>query len=362
MIDDVAVHELDLQLRRTFTTSHGSTDMLDVQLLRLEAEGSVGWGEGHAMPAVTGETPDELERDLATIEADAIDPDDLEGTLERHGDLGPGARAAVDLALHDLAGRRSGRAVHRMLGFSDGALPSAATVTLTDPEDAARQAREWTKSGYTRLKVKVGEDGTVLDLVDAVREVLPEVRPPMPDPEIWIDANEALGLDASRELLPELAERDVALLEQPLPREEREELAELAADSPIDIVVDEPIQAPSDVDAFAGVEGPLAVNVKVQKVGGLRPARACIERAREADLDVMVGCTIETGLGIASGASLCGAVDRADLDGNLFLEQDPFPLPRPMPGHAGTRSGPGLGVHPDPRFEGLGAASRGTQR
>lgn len=355
MIDHVTVHELELPLRRTFTTSHGSTDTLEVQLLRLEADGTVAWGEGHAMPAVTGETPDELRSDLSTVEAGAIDPDDLETTLERHADLGPGARAAIDLALHDLIGRRTGRAAHRMLGLSDGALPSAATVTLTDPEDAARQAREWTKRGYTRLKVKVGEDGGVLDLVDAVDDVLPESRPPMPDPEIWVDANEAMSLDAAIELLPELAERDVAVLEQPLPRDEVEGLAELVEGSPLDIVVDEPIQSPADVGAFAGIEGPLGVNIKVQKVGGLRPARACIERAREADLALMVGCTIETGLGIAAGASLCGAVDRADLDGNLFLEQDPFPLPRPMPGHAGTQSGPGLGVHPDPRFGGLGA-------
>lgn len=354
MIDAIDVHQLDLPLRRTFATAHGATDELRVRLVRLEADGTVGWGEGHAMPSVTGETPDELARDLVSIRAGDVDPGDVEGTLDSHAEMGPGARAALDLALHDLAGRRRGRPAHALLGLDRGEHPCAATVTLTDPDDAAEQARDWCKRGFTRLKVKVGDDGRVLDLVDAVRAVLPESRPPMPEPEIWVDANEALTEDVALDLLDELVERDVALLEQPLPRDDVEGLARVAAQSPIPVVVDEPIQSPGDVEALAGLEGPIGVNVKVQKVGGLASARACIEAAREAGLNVLVGCTIETGLGIAGGASLCGAVDRADLDGNVFLERDPFPLARPMPGHVGAPAGPGLGVNPDPRFDQLG--------
>lgn len=353
MIDRIDLRRLQIPLRRTFETSRGATRTLDALLLRVQMGDTVGWGEAHAMPSVTGESQDAVADELAALEPAALDPDDVEATLAKHDDLGPAASAALDGALSDLAARHRAIPVHELIGISPGELPSAATVTLTDPRDAVEQARAWISSGYTRLKIKVGDPGTVLELVDAVREVLPEVREPMPEPEVWIDANEALDLDAALELLPALAEREVALVEQPLPRGDRHGLERLLEATEIPIFVDEPITDPAAVDRYTGLPGRLGVNVKVQKVGGLHRARECVRRAREGDLGVLVGCTIETGLGIAAGAQLVGAADRADLDGNLFLERDPFPLPRPMPGHVGTPSGPGSGVHLDPRFDGL---------
>lgn len=347
----LTLRTLELELTRPFRIARGTTETLEALIVRIDHAGHTGWGQAVASPAVTGETLGDARTALEALDPADLDPDDPAGTLANLEDLGPGARAGIDLALHDLDGRRTGTPAHRRLDLPDGEAPCAATVTLTDPDDAAEQARTWLGRGFTRLKIKVGDPSAVLDLVDAVDAALPDtVRDPMPDPEIWIDANEALTLEDARSLLPALAERSVALVEQPLPREERDALAELAAESPLPIVLDEAIDSVEDVHALASLDGPLGINVKVQKVGGLLAAHRLVRAAKGHGLDVMVGCNIETGLGIAAGACLVGAADHADLDGNLFLSQDPFPLPRPMPGHVGTTEAPGLGVNPDPRW------------
>jgi len=115
----------------------------------------------------------------------------------------------------------------------------------------------------------------------------------------------------------------------------------------VPILLDESVQSPEDVRAVGRIEGPTMANIKVQKVGGLQAASACLDAGQATGTPLVVGCNIETGLGIAAGSALTGAVDRADLDGNRFLAEDPFVLARPRPGFAGTPHGDGLGVHPD---------------
>lgn len=355
MIDRVRLVDLELELDRPFRIARGTSEVCRELVLCLEDDGTEAWGTAHASPGVTGETHDEARRALEKVDPGQLDPDDVAGSLAALPDeVGPAARAAVDLALHDLRGRREGQPVHELLGLPAGEAPCAATVTVDDAEGAAEQARAWTRRGFSCLKLKVDASSDVLALVDAVQDATPAtMREPLPDPELWIDANEALTLDEALELAPRLHERGVALLEQPLPREELDGMARLARKSPLPVVADEPVQAPGDVERIAELGAPLGVNVKVQKVGGLLAARECIRAARSAGLDVLVGCNVETGLGIAAGASLVGAVDYVDLDGNLFLARDPFPLPRPMPGHAGTPASAGLGPRPDPRFSAL---------
>jgi len=359
-VDRVDLVDLELELERPFRIARGATETTRELVLRVEANGVVGHGSAHASPSVTGETHDEARRALEDVEAADLDPDDVAGSLAAVDGAGPAARAAADLALHDLAGRQRGQPAHELVNLPAGERPSAATITVDDVQGVAGQARRWTERGYATLKLKVDGDSDVLALVDAVREaVTDEMRDPLPSPSLWVDANEALTVDRTRELMPALAEREVTLLEQPLPREEREATLELARQAPVPVVLDEAIQGPEDVRALDGVPGNLGVNVKVQKVGGLRAAAACIEAARATDLGLVVGCNVETGLAVAAGAVLCGAVDHVDLDGNLFRARDPFPLPRPMPGHVGTLASPGLGVHPDPRFVQLDGS--GTQ-
>lgn len=345
----VDVLEAHLPLSRPFTIARGTTETLDPLFLRLEANGRVGWGEAHPSPDVTGETRPQTRRALTDLEPEAIDPLSPSSTLDRHEGLPPAARAALDLALHDLAGKNAGQPVHALLDLPPGQLPCAATVTVTDPEDAVQQARAWLKSGFFHLKVKIDDADVGLAVARRVAAELPRDLPDrFPEAELWIDANEALSFDQAHRILPELDEIGVRLVEQPLSRDREDELAELTRSSPVPILLDESVTSAEDVRRLGALEGPSMVNVKVQKVGGLQASVACLDAARATGTPVVVGCNIETGLGIAAGSALAGSVERADLDGNRFLARDPFPLPRPRPGFAGTPEGPGLGAYPDP--------------
>lgn len=346
---DISVFEARVPLGRPFTIARGTTETLDTVFLRLYDDETVGWGEAHASPNVTGETREETLDALTGLDPDAIDTYRPLSTIEDHDHLPPAARAALDLALHDVSGRRANQPAHALLDLPSAQMPCAGTITVTDPEDAVRQAESWLQSGFFHLKVKVDDPDTGLEATRRVAELLPTGLPErFPKPEVWVDANEALTLDEARQLLPKLADLDVRLVEQPLPRDEEGALAELARDSPVPLLLDESVQNPEDVRRIGTLEGPTMVNVKVQKVGGLRAALDCLGSARATGTPVVVGCNIETGLGIAAGSAITGAVERADLDGNRFLARDPFPLARPRPGFAGTPEGPGLGAYPDP--------------
>ncbi|MDX1612218.1 MAG: hypothetical protein R3185_07595, partial [Candidatus Thermoplasmatota archaeon] len=138
---NVQVHRTTLPLHTPFTIARGTLDTLKVAHLRLEHEGVVGWGEGCPMPGVTGEDLPTILDQLKALDPEAIDPEDPRGTLDAHPHLGPGAGAALDLALTDLKGRLTNTPVHELLDLPEGMAPSAATITLTDPEQAEQQAR-----------------------------------------------------------------------------------------------------------------------------------------------------------------------------------------------------------------------------
>lgn len=360
MIERVDLIEHALPLERPFRIARGTTHTLTTLTLRLETPQAIGYGPATPSPSVTGETLDDARRHLEQITPDQLDPDDIPATLDRI-EAGPSAKAAIDLALLDLQGKHAQTPSHRLLDLPDGEKPSAGTVTVTTVDDAIKQARTWTQRGHAHLKLKIDRDTPVLDLVDALHETLPETfRDPFPDPAMWIDANESLTLKQATQLAHELADRDILYLEQPLPKQAHNDLATLAQDSPLPIVIDEGIQTPQDVERLTRLEGDLGINVKVQKVGGLHVAKTCLEKAQEANMATMVGCNIETGLGIAAGACLTGAMHHVDLDGNLFLQDDPFPLPRPKPGHIATPTQPGLGAYPHPRHANAKAHRRNT--
>lgn len=345
----VSLLEAHLELSRPFRIARGTTETIEALFLRIEEGSHTGWGEAHPSPSVTGETREDTIEALGRLDPAEVDPLDPQATLEAHPELPPAARSALDLALHDWHGRRGDQTAHALVGLPSGALPCAGTITVTDPDDAAEQAHDWLESGFFHLKVKIDDPDEGLEATRRVAEVLPDDLPErFPDPEVWVDANEALDLDQARELLPRLDALDVTLVEQPLPRDETSQLARLARDASIPILLDESVRSPADVRAVGRIDGPTMANVKVQKVGGLREAAACVDAARATGTPLVVGCNIETGLGIAAGSALTGAVERADLDGNRFLLEEPFPLARPRPGFAGTPEGPGLGVHPDP--------------
>jgi L-Ala-D/L-Glu epimerase len=337
---DVSARIVTLELAQTFVISREEQDTADVVHVEIRHGDVSGFGE-----AAPIERYDEsAESALAYIEehADVLGDDPF--ALDEIESLLPprewAARSALDAALHDLQGKLTELPVWRLLGLRREGPPTSWTVWLGDPDDMARRAAQ--AGRFHRLKLKLGaRDGQDVERVRAVRSVT--------DVPLQVDVNEYWTLDEALEALPQLAELGVEYCEQPLPAGDPGG-ARLKGKSPIPIYVDEDCHRLGDVAACA--EGAHGINIKLAKSGGIREAVRMAHAARALGLGVMLGCMIESGLGITAGAQVASLCDHVDLDGNLLLADDPWPGVDFRDGVQVPPDQPGLGVRqevPDPR-------------
>lgn len=297
--------ELTLELERfairgEFRISRGAKTAAEVLVATIERDGLVGRGEAVPYPRY-GETPDAIFAQLAQ-HGDFLAHVSDRGALRSA--LPPGAlRNALDLALWDLEARRSGRSLPRL-----ERVPTALTLSLSDPDSMARAASS-TRGSLLKLKLAG-------DAVDAAR--LQAVHDARPDAQLWLDANEGLDVARYRALLPLLEALPVVLLEQPFAERDDAVLRELPR--PVPICADESAHDAASLEGL--VDRYDAVNVKLDKTGGLTEALEVVARARALGLEVVLGCMVCTSLALAPAFALAEHADFVDLDGALFLEED----------------------------------------
>lgn len=324
---------VQLALAEEFGIARGSRTTQGVVQVELEHAGVIGRGEA-APVYYRGESVETATRFLAGAgPALGDDPFALEDVLA--GLSGDAAgRAALDAALHDWVGRRLGVPVWRLLGLSRKAPATSYTIGLDTLEGTRARARGARR--YRALKVKVGGPDDLARL-EAVRT---ESDAPM-----RVDANEGWTLEQARELIPVLVELGVELVEQPFPADDLDAFRALGELSPRPpVVVDEGCQDLSDVAGCA--EYADAINVKLAKCGGLREAVRMVHAARALGLRAMLGCMIESELGIAPAAQIASLFDWVDLDGHLLLADKPFAGLELEQGRVLPSGAPGLGVEP----------------
>jgi L-alanine-DL-glutamate epimerase-like enolase superfamily enzyme len=263
------------------------------------------------------------------------DPFALEDLGERLDSV-PGeqaAKAAIDAALHDLQGKLLGVPAGRLLGLPRTGPPTSWTIWLGDPDDMARRAAVAAAS-YRRLKLKLGgDDGLDVERVKAVRDVT--------ELPLQVDVNEWWSLEEALEALPQLGQLGVEYCEQPLKAGD-EGGRTLRERSPVPIFVDEDCHTLSDVARSAEIAH--GITIKLAKSGGIREAIRMVHAARALRLGVMLGCMLESGLGIAAGCCVAPLCDHVDLDGNLLLREDPCPGVELVDGVQVPAVAPGLGV------------------
>jgi L-Ala-D/L-Glu epimerase len=333
---ELRAHTVSLPLAETFAIARMSRTETELVRVEVEHDGLIGLGEA-APIYYRGETPaSALEFLLAEAPAllDGLDPFALEligaRLADREGETA--AKAALDAALHDWVGKRLGVPVWRLLGLARGAPPTSFTIAIASLEETRERTRR--ASGFRALKLKVGapED---LERVRAVRELT--------DVPLRVDANEGWTLETAWELVPELVELGVELIEQPFGAGDDESLAALAGMRPRPpIVLDESCHDLRDVAAAARhADG---INVKLAKAGGLREALRMIHAARALDLRVMLGCMVESQLGVAPAAQIASLADWVDLDGHLLLAEQPYEGLALEDGRVLPADAPGLGV------------------
>jgi L-alanine-DL-glutamate epimerase-like enolase superfamily enzyme len=289
-----------------FTISRGAKRHVDVVTCEVTDGVHVGRGEGTPI-YYHGETAEGCAAAIAEIggRGGALTREELRGAMP------PGAaRNALDCALWDMEAQRTGRPVWDLAGLvRPEPVRTAYTISLGEPESMAEATRAAWGSGFTLLKCKLTGEG------DRMR--IAAIRRAAPDADLVVDANESWGgLDLGAESAA-LADLGVSLIEQPLPARADEALARLAPALPI--CADESCQSLADLDGLRGYQ---AINIKLDKAGGLTEALAMTHAARSMGLRIMVGCMLASSLGIAPAVLLAQFADWVDLDGALLLASD----------------------------------------
>ena len=347
-VERVTVEPLDLPLREPFEISLGTQHEARNVLVRVETEdGAVGYGEGSPLPPVTGET---REAALATARAagELIEGEPVADYRRLAGDLRstfPGmasALFAVETALLDAYCRERGLALSELFGGPPRPVTTDLTIPILPPADAADRARAAVGDGFEHLKVKTGAGVTAdVERVVAVREAAP-------DAELKVDANQGWTPAESIRFARTLADRgvDLALLEQPVDAADVEGLARVREAVAVPVAADEAVFTPADAMRVVRAGAADVLNVKLGKSGPVAAADIA-GIARGANCELMVGCMLESAVGIHASAHVVaglGDFEYVDLDGNLLLAEDVIPTERTPTVEI---DGPGHGVVPD---------------
>ena len=323
-----------LDLAETFVISRSARDTEDVVEVTLTCSGVHGYGEAAPIERYDESTDSALAYVQEHAELIGDDPFALEEIMARLPSREQAARAAIDAALHDLQGKLVGRPVYQLLGLPRLGPPTSWTIWLGDPDDMARRA-EKVDGRFKRLKLKLGAgDGLDVERVRAVRGVT--------EVPLQVDVNEGWDEAEALDNLRQLAPLGVEYCEQPIEAADVLHNPGLKSASPIPIYLDENIHTLADVAEHA----PFAhgINVKLAKSGGIREAVRMVHAARALGLGCMLGCMVESGLGIAAGAHISSLFDHVDLDGNILISHDPWPGVELLAGVQVPAELPGLGV------------------
>ena len=327
----------ELQLRHTFTVSSYSRKTTPDVQVRLEYEGFTGYGEA-SMPPYLGQSVESVCRFLSQVGMEQFrDPFRLEDILAyvdslSHGDSA--AKAAIDIALHDLVGKLMGQPWWRIWGLDPLKAPDTTFTIGIDTPDVVRQKTRECANRFNILKVKVGLDNDK-EMIRTIREVT--------DLPLAVDANQ--GWKDREQALDEihwLKENGIVMVEQPMAKERIEDNAWITERSPLPIFADEAIQRLADIPSIKGAYH--GINIKLMKCTGMREAWKMLNYARAEGLKVMVGCMTETSCAVSAAAQLSPAVDFADLDGNLLISNDLYKGMEVVDGKITLSDRPGIGL------------------
>lgn len=301
-----------LQLNHPFKISRRATDAYR-EVISVEIDGGIG----EAAPAkFYGETVQTVASALETLslklDGNLDEIQDVMAGIESTLDGNYAAKSAIDMALHDRLGKKLGVPLYKLWGLNPQKTPCTSfTIGLDEPAVMAKKALQ--ADAYPILKVKLGTSCDI-EILQTLRKVT--------DKPIYVDANTAWAPKEAIEKIRELAQYGVELIEQPTKPDDIAGLKYVHEYSELPIFADESVKRAGDIPTLAeAVDG---INIKLVKCGGLLEALRMIHVARAHGLLVMIGCMIESSLGITAAAHLTPLVDYADLDGNLLISNDPY--------------------------------------
>ena len=328
----------ELQLRHAFNLASMSRRTTPGVQVEISIDGVKGYGEA-SMPPYLGESVESVTAFLSRVNPQRLsDPFAMEAVHHYLDSLSAGdraAKAAVDIALHDIAGKMAGRPCYALLGLTPGNLPCTSfTISNDTPDELERKLTE--SEPYRVIKVKMGVKGD--------RELIEWLRS-RTDRPICVDVNQ--GWKTRQEALDNilwLADRNVLFVEQPMAKDDLESHRWLKERSPLPIVADEAVQTSVDIPSLA--EAYDGINIKLMKSGGLHEAYKMAVLAKALGLKVMLGCMTETSCAVTAAAQLAPLAEWVDLDGNLLISNDIFEGMKIVDGRVSLTQMPGLGLIP----------------
>lgn len=327
----------ELKLKHVFTVSSFSRSTTPDVQVRIDYDGYTGYGEA-SMPPYLGQTVESVCSFLKKVDLEQFpDPfciDDILTYIDSLSDGDSAAKAAVDIALHDLVGKIIGAPWHRMLGLNPEKTPNTTYTIGIDTDEMVKLKTREVAGQFKILKVKLGTPRD-REMIRAIREVS--------DLPIAVDVNQ--GWKNKKKALDEifwLKEQGIVMVEQPMPKEMLDANAWLTERSPLPTFADEAIQRLKGIPAIKGAY--TGINIKLMKCTGMREAWKMMNYARAEGMKVMIGCMTETSCAIAAAAQLSPAVDFADLDGNLLIANDIFRGTTVVDGKITLNQLPGIGI------------------
>ncbi|MDO4229655.1 MAG: dipeptide epimerase [Capnocytophaga sp.] len=327
----------DLQLRHTFTISGFSRSTTPIVLTKIEYDGLVGYGEA-SLPPYLGETQASVIEFLKKIDLSGFSSpteiDEILNYVDSISTKNTAAKAAVDIALHDLVGKIKGLPWHKLYELDKNNVPDTTFTIGIDTDAVVREKTKEAVGNFNILKIKVGGSDNKR-MLQAIRSVT--------DLPLAVDANQGWSdFQQALDMIFWLQEQGVVMIEQPMPKYDLDSIARLTESSPLPIFADESVQRLTDIQHLKGVFS--GVNIKLMKCTGMREAWLMRHLAQSSGMKTMIGCMTETSCAISAASQLYSGMDFADLDGALLIGNNCFDGAKLINGKIIPTDEPGIGV------------------
>ena len=329
----------ELQLKHAFNISTYSRKTTPVVLTTIEYDGLVGYGEA-SLPPYLGETQASVIEFLKKVDlsgfSNPLELEEIIHYIDSIAENNTAAKASVDIALHDLAGKIIGKPWHQLWGLKKENVPDTTFTIGIDTDEVVRQKVREVEGQFNILKVKLGgtDDKRMIETIRSVTALPLAVDAN----QGWKDKHQAL------DMILWLKEKGIVMIEQPMPKYNLDSIARLTEESPLPIFADESVQRLRDVERMKGVFS--GINIKLMKCTGMREAWQMRNLAQALGMKVMIGCMTETSCAISAAAQLAPGLDFADLDGALLIQNDVFEGATLQKGKIIASDQPGIGVKP----------------
>ncbi len=331
LIQDIQIGRIALPLRHPFKTALRTVEAVEDVVVRVVADdGRIGYGEAPPTAVITGDTLGSIEcaiRDFIRPALIGMEVENLDGVMRKlHGCIvkNTSAKAAVDMAVYDLYGKRFGAPLYQLLGGARRSFETDLTISVNPIEEMVRDSLEAVDRGYHTLKIKVGKEGLRdIERIAAIREAVG------PDIRIRVDANQGWTAKQSIAIITAMEDKGlgIELVEQPVPTHDLDGLTAVTRAVQTPILADEAVFSPADAIEIIRRGAADLINIKLMKTGGIWQALKICDVAEIYGIECMIGCMLESRLSVAAAAHLAagrGIITRADLDGPSLCALDPF--------------------------------------